>query len=101
NPSDSAVTVIVNTANGTATTTDSDYTPLVNQTVTFLAGNTSQTVTVNVTGDVKVEGNETFTVNLSSPVGATIASGTGTGSITNDDFATLSIGNITLAEGNS
>ena len=78
-------TVTINTANGTATTADNDYQPIVNGTATIPAGQTSTTVTVNVNGDTNVEGNETFTVNLSNAVNAAIATGTGTGTINNDD----------------
>src|SRR6185369_11992913 len=66
------VTVRVNTANGSATTADNDYTAVTNQTVTIPAGATSATFTVNVNGDTKTEGNETFTANLSGPTGAKI-----------------------------
>ena len=47
---------------------------------------------------------ETFTVNLSAPTNATIATGTGTGTIVNDDapaLPTLSINNVSANEGNS
>ncbi len=78
-------TVQFNTADGTASSS-SDYTAN-NGTVTFAAGQTIQTVTVNVKGDTTVESDETFFVNLSIPVGATIANGKGTGTIKNDDSA--------------
>ena len=78
-------TVQFNTADGTASSS-SDYTAN-NGTVTFAAGQTMQTVTVNVKGDTTVESDETFFVNLSIPVGATIANGKGTGTIKNDDSA--------------
>ena len=42
-------------------------------------------VHVDIKGDVLAEGNETFTVNLSNPAGATIADGTAIGTIVNDD----------------
>jgi len=53
------------TANGTATA-GSDYTA-VDQTVTFAAGETSKTVSVPVTDDSSIEGNETVQLSLSSP----------------------------------
>jgi Ca2+-binding RTX toxin-like protein len=57
-------------------------------TVTFAAGETSKTITVSVTADAVVEGDETFTVTLSSPsAGTTITTGTSTGTIRNDDVA--------------
>ncbi len=83
--STSPVTVQYATSNGTATA-GSDYTAT-SGTITFAAGETSKTVNVAVTGDTTVESNETLTVTLSSPSGATIATGSATGTITNDDAA--------------
>ena len=54
-------------------------------TVSFAAGETSQVITVNVQGDTEVEPDETFTVTLSNPSNATIATTTATGTIINDD----------------
>jgi len=97
------VTVRWATANGTATA-GSDYTAG-SGTVTFAAGVTSQTVAVNVTGDTAVEADETFTVTLSSPSGATLGTATATGTIRNDDataLPTLTISGISsVPEGNS
>src|SRR5262249_4514297 len=45
----------------------------------------SQTISVVVNGDTVVEANETFFVNLSGAVNATIADGQGIGTINNDD----------------
>jgi hypothetical protein len=73
------------TANGTATAA-SDYTAG-SGTVTIPAGQTSQVVSVQVLGDTTVEPNETFTVNLTNPSGATIADQQGVGTIVNDDTA--------------
>jgi hypothetical protein len=58
---------------------------------------------VTVNGDTTVEGDETFTVNLSNATGATIADGSGLGTITNDDATppSISIEDVALAEGNS
>jgi hypothetical protein len=77
------VTVQYATAPGTATA-GSDYTHRTG-TVTFPAGVTTRNVTVTVIGDSSVEPNETFNVNLSNPVGATIADNQGRGTIQNDD----------------
>ena len=52
-----------------------------------MAGQTTQTITVNVVGDTSVEPNETFNVNLSNPENAQIGTAIGTGSIINDDVA--------------
>jgi hypothetical protein len=79
-----AVTVRYATANGTATTTNRDYSK-VSGTLTFQAGSTSKVVNVGVRGDTKREANETFYVNLSGATGAAIADGQGVGTIVNDD----------------
>ena len=71
------------TADGSATA-DGDYISA-SGTVSFGAGVTQQTVTVTVNGDTTVEPDETFTVNLSSATGATIADNQGLGTITDDD----------------
>ena len=53
--------------------------------LTFLPGETVKTVTVTTRGDTAVEGNETFKVILSNALGATLATGEGTGTIVDDD----------------
>jgi hypothetical protein len=60
-------------------------------TVVFPPGSTTQTITVQVIGDVTVEPGETFFVNLSSPQGAVILDGTGQGTIVDDDVAALAV----------
>ena len=92
------VTVNYATANGSALA-GSDYTAT-SGTLTFIAGQTSKTVTVNVIGNTMVEPNETFVVNLSSAVGATILDGQGVGTILNDD-PMLRINDVSRGEGNS
>ena len=81
----SSVSVTYATANGTATA-GSDYATL-GGSVTFPAGSTTQTLSVTVNGDTAVEPDETFTVNLTSPSGATLADAQGVATITNDDVA--------------
>jgi len=88
-PSASTVTVDFMTADGTAMA-PGDYTPATG-TVTFVPGDTSETVTVQTIDDALFEGGagtfETFNVNLSNPINATIADGLGVGSIEdNDEF---------------
>ncbi|HJR07106.1 MAG TPA: Calx-beta domain-containing protein [Pyrinomonadaceae bacterium] len=78
------VSVTANTADGTATA-PSDYTAITNQTITFAPFETIKTITVLVNGDTTFEDNETFFVNLSNPMNATLADGQGLGTITNDD----------------
>ena len=85
------------------TTTAGDFTGATNGTVTFAAGAATATITVNVVGDTAVEGNETFTINLSNATGATITDASGAGTITNDDavvLPTLAINDVSVAEGN-
>ncbi|HEX6663078.1 MAG TPA: Calx-beta domain-containing protein [Gaiellaceae bacterium] len=73
------------TSNGTATA-PSDYTAG-SGTLTFQPGQKVKTIAINVLGDTAIEQDETFTVELSSPVNAVIAQGTATGTIKNDDTA--------------
>ena len=83
NTSASTVTVDFATADGTATN-GADY---IGQTgtLTFVAGDTSESITVPVLNDTVYEGNETFVVNLTNPTNATIADPQGLGTITDDD----------------
>ncbi|PRC49416.1 calcium-binding protein, partial [Mycobacterium sp. ITM-2017-0098] len=90
------VSVAYATSNGTATA-GSDFTAK-SGTVTFAAGVTSQQISVAVVGDTVVEQNETFTVTLSSPTGATIADGSAIGTITNDDVAPVVLPKVTVAD---
>ncbi|MCX6880104.1 MAG: hypothetical protein NTW21_40815 [Verrucomicrobia bacterium] len=78
------ITVKYATADGTAMA-GADYLA-VSGTVTFPKGSTTQTVTVAIVGDAVLEADETFTLNLSSPVNATIADASGLGTIINDDL---------------
>ena len=99
--SSTPITVSYATADGTATA-GQDYTAA-SGTITFAAGQTSKTVKVAVVGDTTVEADETFTVTLSNPSGATISRATATGTIRNDDVAlpTVSIADATKTEGSS
>ena len=64
-----------------------DYTaPRPLGTLTFEANETRDTLKVAVIGDAIDEPNETVIVELSGPSNATIATATGTGTITNDDL---------------
>jgi hypothetical protein len=58
--------------------------------VSFAAGDTSKTITVNVSGDTVVESDEGFTVTLSGPTnGSVIGTASADGLIQNDDFAAI------------
>jgi hypothetical protein len=97
-PSASATTVDVATSNGSATLADNDYAANA-QTLNFPANTPSQTFTVNVNGDTKLEGNESFTVSLTNPTGGATVSGSGTGLINNDDpVPSISISDVSQFE---
>jgi hypothetical protein len=72
-------------------------------TVDFTAGQTSRTVTIDVAGDLDVEGDEDFTVTLSSPTdGATLAAASASGTIENDDTdLSIAATNASQSEGDS
>lgn len=72
--------------NDVSATAGSDYTAT-SGTLTFAAGETSRTVAVPVHGDLEVEPDEEFTLNLSAPTGATLdgARSEARGTIVNDD----------------
>ncbi len=86
------------TSNGTASSS-SDYTAT-SGTRTIAAGATSATFTVPTTNDVLTEDTETFSATLSNAVNAVIKDGVGTGTITDNDGPTLSVGDIVVVEGN-
>jgi hypothetical protein len=82
----SSVTVTVTTAAGTATA-GTDFVSKT-ATVTFAAGATSAVFSVAIVGNTVAEPTETFTVQLSAPTGgATIATGTGTVTVIDNDGA--------------
>ena len=84
------VTVDYATADGTATA-GTDYTAT-SGSLSFVAGVTSQTISVPITEDTETESAETFTVALSNASGATLGTSTATGTIT--DTATIPSANI-------
>ncbi len=89
------------TSEGTATTGDNDFSSL-SGTLPFAGtdGESAQ-ITVFVNGDGKVEPGETFYVDLSTaglPGTVTIADAQGLGTIINDDAATISVNDVTVAE---
>ena len=105
NPIDAAVSLTGSTSNGTATTADTDYTA-VSSVYTVPANTTSYTINVNTTQDAKVELDETFSLAISglnsNGRNASIGSGnSATGTIVNNDLATVSIGSGSAAEGSN
>jgi predicted extracellular nuclease len=82
------------TSDGLATVADNDYIAK-SGTATIAEGETSVTISVDVVGDTATEPNETFSVVLSNPSGgAVIGTGTGTGTIINDDVTITPIHDI-------
>lgn len=105
NPSSQTVTVSAASADGSATLADGDYVQLPATALTFLPGDVSETVAVNVVGDTADEADQTFGLVLSGAVNGTIPGGsaTATGTIANDDapgVTNLAINDVSLAEGN-
>ncbi|MBE9072706.1 Calx-beta domain-containing protein [Microcystis sp. LEGE 08355] len=72
-------TIDYNTNDGTAKA-GQDYTS-VSGTLTFNAGESQKTITIPINNDPDSEGNETFTINLSNPIGGAVL-GTNTATIT-------------------
>jgi hypothetical protein len=94
------VTVNYATADGSAKVSDNDYQPA-NGTIAFAEGETVKLITVLVNGDLSLEPDEDFFVNLTSPDGALISDGQGRGLIIDDDSRLLSIGDKSVTEGDS
>jgi uncharacterized repeat protein (TIGR01451 family) len=92
-------TVVYKTANGTAVA-GSDYIGIAGLTATFVPGQTQKAVGVTIKGDTTIEPDERFFLNLSAPTGATIADGSGTGTISNDD-SSFAVSNVSTPEGQS
>jgi hypothetical protein len=57
--------------------------------LSFAPGTLTRTVSVDVLGDAAIEPDETFALNLSGAVGATVADGQGVGTIADDDAPPL------------
>ncbi len=88
------------TVGGTATN-GTDYASIPTS-VTFAAGSATATVIVDPTADTTVESNETVILTLAAGTGYTIGTTTPvTGTINNDDSASISINDVTVSEGNS
>tara|TARA_R110002111_G_scaffold256979_3_gene324753 strand:- start:89044 stop:104352 length:15309 start_codon:yes stop_codon:yes gene_type:complete len=100
---DTNISFAVSTQGVTATAADGDFNPILNQIINFTAGSTTQTFTVNINPDNKVELDETFNVIMSGLVsnGRNVTlGGAAQGTIVNDDSATLTINNVSNLESN-
>jgi len=106
-PVQGAVSFNAASANGTATLANNDY-QAASSALNFPSLSTSaQTLSVNIVGDLTVEPDENFTVDLTGlalpagiPAGAITLTASGTGTIRNDD-SSLSIASAQIPEGNT
>ena len=94
-PSGRLVKVGYATASGSAAS-PADFTAT-SGTLSFAAGATALTVSVTVNGDGAAESPETFKLNLTAPVSATVGDAQGLGTVT-DPPATLSIADVSSPE---
>lgn len=84
-PAGQTISVHYTTADGTAKAT-SDYQPMQGS-LTFAPGETAKTVSVPVSGDTTVEPDETFFLQLNSPIGATLTNAQASATLFNDDLS--------------
>jgi hypothetical protein len=96
--SQQTIKVSYTTVNGTAIA-PGDYVAK-SGTLTFTPGSKRRVIKITIKGDKLKEANETFNVNLSNPVNATILDGTGVGTILNDDGTALTQ-SVTQTESNT
>ncbi len=101
-PSRKGTFVSYSTANGTAIA-PADYTAIPSATKVEIPVNaTSVTITVPLTGDTRFESDETFFVNLRTPIKAKISKSQAIATILNDDAVpTVSIASSSVIEGDS
>jgi uncharacterized protein YegL len=90
------VSVGYNTSNVEAVA-GSDYTSKTG-TVTFAPGETTKTITVTIADDALIEVSETFNVNLTTPVNATIADNLGVGTIVDNETSTAARVTLSVAD---
>jgi subtilisin family serine protease len=76
-----------------------DYTPFGLSGQVIPAGATSRRFEVPIVGDTTIESAETFVVRLANVIDAAIGDGAALGTIANDDLPTMSIADVTVAEG--
>ena len=93
------VTVNLVTADGTATG-GVDYVPT-GGSISWPPGTTTVNAPLFVNGDTTSEANETFFLNLSSPVNATLGDNQGQVTINDDDPPLITIDDVAVVEGNS
>jgi uncharacterized repeat protein (TIGR01451 family) len=89
------------TMNNITASRDSDFV-FRSGTITFLPGETNQSINIGIIGDALYEQDETFSVQLFLPNGGFIGRGLGIGTILNDDpLPAVTIADVNILEGNS
>ncbi|MBK7956175.1 MAG: hypothetical protein IPK02_20745 [Candidatus Accumulibacter sp.] len=96
-----AVTGVADSTRAAASASDFVGGVLPTGTISFAAGETSKTLTINVAGDTAVESNERFNVTLSSPTNATLGTTSDYGAINNDDVAAAPVISISSTAANT
>lgn len=100
-PSQPTVSADFTTMDATATAGGGDYTSTAG-TVTFASGVTTALISVTVLGDTLHESDETFRVELTNAMNATLADADANGTIQNDDTApSLTLSDVQVTEGHS
>ncbi len=89
------------TQDNTATVAGNDYLARALTSETIPAGSSTYTFDVTVIGDLSIEANETFFVDVTNVSGATVVDSQGVGTIQNDDSPSLTVNDISQIEGNS
>jgi CSLREA domain-containing protein len=94
------VDVTAHYATGDGTTSEGDYVPTTG-TLTIPANQMSATIRVPVLGDVLDEADEYFGVRLSQPTNGLLSDSQGICTILDDDTTPLSVGDVSIREGDS
>ena len=103
-PSGQLVKANYATANGinNSATAGNDYGAVAPTQIAFTTGQTVALARVLINGDVLHEPNETFVVNISGAINATIADNQALGTILNDDSApSITVNDVSIVEGNT
>ncbi|MFN8439496.1 MAG: Calx-beta domain-containing protein [Caldilineaceae bacterium] len=96
------VTVTVEyTVTAGSATSGVDFSGALTGVVAFAPGQISQTVDLQIIGDLLVEKDETVNLTLANPQFATLGIADATGIILNDDSVTITLANASVLEGNS
>jgi subtilase family serine protease len=86
----SGASVPYTTEDGTATVANDDYIAT-SGTLVFPAGVTTETITVEAVGNMTIENNVSYTVNLTAPAGFDPVQTVGTGTILNSNFPAVTV----------